>query len=185
MAGNQPQWRLIDQTLDRVRVELFKHPAFISRNGGPTPGDVGYGENWAKLERYARILKGARQSIRNSGHLLHAQTLSARRIPREHRYQVNQSLRARQSNLEHVHEKAEILLEILADMTRGYGGPSLSSLKKAAEQGVDILSAVISDPGEVPDPGYNQPSAATPVPPIDMMIALIVYYLLYLLDRDR
>lgn len=178
MAG-QPQWRLIDQTLDRVYLEIVKHPAFTDRSGGPSIDDTSYREHWAKLDRHGRILKTALQSLKNSGNLLHLQTLAARRIPREHRYQVNQSLRARQSNLEHVHQKAETILQMLSEMEQGSGGPSLSSLKDLFEQGEKALHALISDPPEFPQPGFNAPPAAGAVLPFHTVIALIVYYLLY------
>jgi len=178
MAG-QPQWRLIDQTLDRVYLEIVKHPAFVHRSGGPSIDDPDYEEHWARLTRYGRILKTALQSLKNSGNLLHVQTLAAKRIPREHRYQVNQSLRARQSNLEHVHQKAETILQMLHDMEHGSGGPDLSSIKDLLEQAEKALHTMISDPPEFAEPGFNAPPIAGAVMPFHTVIALIVYYLLY------
>ncbi|MEL6999579.1 MAG: hypothetical protein AAFP68_15060 [Pseudomonadota bacterium] len=188
MGRHQPQWRLIDQTLDRVHAELIKHPAFTG-TGGPNPGSVNYQVNWDKLERAGRILKSCLQNIKNAQGWLHVQSLAAKKIPREHRWSVNESLRARQGNLDYVQRKAQNLLEMLDDMVRNYGGPDLSSLNKLfdkAQDGVEELMSIISDEGHTPQPGYNAPA----VPgigqmPFHMVLAMIVFYIKYLRNRDK
>lgn len=183
MASIQPQWRIIDQTLDRIHAELVKHPAFIGSAGGPNPGSVRYHDNWDKLDRYARILQRSLQSVKNSQNLLWVQTLAAKRIPREHRYSVNQSLRARQSNLEHVHQKAQNLLDVLQDMVGNYGRPDFGSLNKLFENAEQGLMSLISDPGHAPEPGIGAPSPATHAMPIHSLLAFIVFYLVHLKNR--
>lgn len=184
MGSIQPQWRIIDQTLDRIYGELVKHPAFTG-TGGPNPGSAKYHENWDKLHRYARILQNSLQSVKNSEHLLYAQTLEARRIPREHRYRVNQSLKARQSNLEYVHQKAQSLLDMLQDMAGNYSKPDFGSLNKLFDQAEDGLMALISEPGHAPEPGIGAPAPGTAAMPIHTLLAFIVFYLVHLRNRDR
>src|SRR5690606_30222164 len=99
------------------------------------------------------------------------------RIPREHRYSVNQSLRARQSNLEHVHQKAQNLLDVLKDMVGNYGRPDFGSLNKLFDNAEEGLMAMISEPGHPPEPGIGAPAPATHAMPIHSLLAFIVFYL--------
>lgn len=183
MARIQPQWRIIDQTLDGIRVEIVKHPAFTTSAGGPDASAVKFHEDWDKLGRYIIVLQRSLQSVKNSANLLWVQTLAAKRIPREHRYSVNQSLRARQSNLEHVHQKAQNLLDLLEQMAGNYGAPDPSSLDQLFENAEETLMALVSDPGHAPEPGIGVPTAATPAMPMHSLIAMIIYYLVYLRKR--
>ena len=182
MGSIQPQWRIIDQTLDRIHGELVKHPAFLGK-GGPNPGAVKYQENWDKLTRYATILKNALQSVKNSENLLYVQTLAAKKIPREHRYSVNQSLRARQSNLEHVHQKAESLLTLLQGMIGNYAKPDFGSLNSLFDKAEDAVMAIVSDTSHMPEPGIGAPKPTATAMPIHAVLALIVYYLVHLRNR--
>jgi hypothetical protein len=185
MGSIQPQWRIIDQTLDHIQAELGKHPAFTG-TGGPNPGSVKYYDNWEKLERYGRILQNALRSVRNSEHLLQVQTLAAKRIPREHRYSVNQSLRARQSNLAYVHQKAQTVLELLQKMVGNYGRPDFGSLDKLFDQAEDGLLAIVSDPGQSPqEPGWHEQNPGATAMPIHTLLAFIAFYLVHLRNRKR
>lgn len=184
MGSSHPQWRIIDQTLDRIHAELVKHPAYTGA-GGPNPGSVKYQENWDKLHRYAMILKNALKSLESGMGLLHVQTLAAKRIPRERRYSVNQSLRARQSNLEHVHQKAQALLETLEDMAGNYGRPDFGSLNKLFEEAGEGLMAIISDKGHMPEPGIGGPPPAGTATPLHTLLAFIVFYLVHLRNRRK
>ena len=188
MGHHQPQWRLIDQTLDRIHAELIKHPAFTS-TGGPNPGSANYHVNWEKLDRAGCILKSCLQGIKNSRGLLHVQSLAAKKIPREHRWSVNESLRARNGNLDYVQNKAQNLLELLQDMVRNYGGADLGSIDKLfdqAQDGIGELMSIISEEGHVPQPGVGGPVApGAGGMPLHMIAALIVFYLKYLKNRDR
>ena len=188
MGRHQPQWRLIDQTLDRIHAELIKHPAFTG-TGGPNPGSMNYHVNWEKLERAGRVLKACLQNIKSSRGLLHVQSLAAKKIPREHRWSVNESLRARNGNLDYVQGKAQNLLEMLEDMVRNYGGADLGSINKLMDQaqdGVAELMSIISGESHMPQPGYNAPQApGVGGMPFHMIVALIVYYLKYLRNKDR
>ena len=140
MGHHQPQWRLIDQTLDRIHAELIKHPAFTG-TGGPNPGSMNYHVNWEKLDRAGRILKACLQNIKSSRGLLHVQSLAAKKIPREHRWSVNQSLKARNGNLDYVQGKAQNLLEMLEDMVSNYGGADLGSINKLMDQSSAVIAA--------------------------------------------
>ena len=188
MGHHQPQWRLIDQTLDRIHAELIKHPAFTG-TGGPNPGSMNYHVNWEKLDRAGRILKACLQNIKSSRGLLHVQSLAAKKIPREHRWSVNQSLKARNGNLDYVQGKAQSLLEMLEDMVSNYGGADLGSINKLMDQaqdGVAELMSIISDEGYMRQPGYNAPQApGLGGMPFHMIVALIVYYLKYLRNTDK
>lgn len=166
MAG-QPQWRLIDQTLDQIHREISGEPDLV---------------NDARLKLYCQILRNSLRSIRNSGHLVHAETLAAKRIPREYRYRVNQSLRAQQSNLVHVHQKAETILQKLREMA---GDPPEESTNLdmtgfgQALESIDIsFQGMIIDPADFQKPGFNAPLAPGAVMPVQAIIALIIYYLL-------
>lgn len=188
MGRHQPQWRLIDQTLDRVRAELIKHPAFTG-TGGPNPGSMNYHVNWDKLDRAGRILKSCLKNIKTQRGWLHVQSMAAKKIPRQHRWSVNESLRARNGNLDYVQNKAQNLLEMLGDMVDNYGGPDLASLNKLfdqAQDGVGELMSIISDEGHVPQPGYNAPQApGLGAMPFHMVVAMIVFYIKYLRNRDK
>lgn len=183
MARTQPQWRIIDQTLDRILGELVQHPAFLARGGGPNVGKVTYQENWDKLDSYARILRRALQSVKDGQNLLWVQTLAAKRIPRAYRYSVNQSLRARQSNLEHVYEKARHLLDLLQEMSGNHALPDLRSLDKLFQQAEEGITALVSDPGHAPEPGIGAPTPTTPAMPFHAVLALIVFYLIHLRNK--
>ena len=188
MGVHQPQWRMIDQTLDRIHSELVKHPAFTG-TGGPNPGSMNYHVNWEKLERAGRVLQTCLKNIRSAQGWLHVQSMAARKIPREHRWSVNESLRAREGNLRYVETKARNLLEMLDDMIRNYGGPDLGSLNKLfdqAQDGAEELLSIISDDGHIPQPGYNAPAApGIGAMPFHMVVALIVFYVKYLRNKDN
>ena len=188
MGRHQPQWRLIDQTLDRVHAELIKHPAFTG-TGGPNPGSVNYQVNWDKLERAGRVLKSCLQNIKNAQGWLHVQSLAAKKVPREHRWSVNESLRARQGNLDYVQRKAQNLLEMLDDMVRNYGGPDFGSLNKLLEQlqdGAEDLVSIIVDEGPAPQPGNETPVGPGGVQfPLHVVLAMIIFYNRYLRDKDK
>ena len=82
------------------------------------------------------------------------------------------------------------LLEMLEDMVRNYGGPDLASINKLMDQaqdGVAELMSIISDESHnLPQPGYNAPAApGLGGMPFHMIVALIVYYLKYLRNRDN
>lgn len=188
MGRHQPQWRLIDQTLDRIYAELVKHPAFTG-TGGPNPGSMNYHVNWEKLERAERVLKACLQGIKSSRGLLHVQSMAAKKIPREHRWSVNESLRARNGNLDYVQTKAQTLLEMLQDMIRNYGDADFGSIDKLfdqAQDGVAELMAIISEDGAPPPaPGVVGPAAPGGGMPFHLVAAMIVYYLKYIRNRDK
>ena len=102
---------------------------------------------------------------------------------------MNESLKARNGNLDDVQGKAQNLLEMLEDMVRNYGGADLGSINKLLDQaqdGVAELMSIISDEGHMPQPGYNAPQApGIGGMPFHMIVALIVYYLKYLRNRDN
>ncbi len=181
----QPRWRMIDQTLEHLRGELVKHPAFTAGAGGPNVGSSSYNTNWAKLDRYRQTLTLCLRDLKSSAHLLHSQSLAARKVPREHRYSVNQSLRARQSNIEHVREKAEIILDLLIRMSGDYAKPDFGSLNKLMDQGQDALEAImlIKDGPDPIEPGISTPASPSVATPLHTLVALIVFYLVHMRNR--
>lgn len=183
----QPQWRLVEHSLDHIFGELVKHPAFKG-GGGPNPGSSSYNANWEKLAKYERILLASLKTLKSNAHLLGMQAKGIRKMPRQFRYSAQQSVRDRGANIAAVQEKAIQLLELLKRMSGDYSSPdmgSINKLLKSAEEGFEAITLDDSHSQAFNGPAYTNPGIPAVNFPIHTLLALVVYYLIHLRNKNK